>query len=138
MLFFFFSSRRRHTILQGDWSSDVCSSDLSGVPSGSGRGAHDRFVDAPNATRAGIERPDIVATARILVAPSDKAGATNFLRRKQRIEREQPHAIGRFEVSIGRDRLDFGASDQVVTRIMSGLGVFDLFGLRSSLLASGV
>src|ERR1039457_2620845 len=28
MLFFFFSSRRRHTRLQGDWSSDVCSSDL--------------------------------------------------------------------------------------------------------------
>src|SRR3989454_8985145 len=27
--FFFFSSRRRHTRLQGDWSSDVCSSDLS-------------------------------------------------------------------------------------------------------------
>src|SRR2546426_4323272 len=29
MSFFFFSSRRRHTRLQGDWSSDVCSSDLS-------------------------------------------------------------------------------------------------------------
>src|SRR5256885_8978903 len=28
ILFFFFSSRRRHTRLQGDWSSDVCSSDL--------------------------------------------------------------------------------------------------------------
>src|SRR5256885_8168859 len=28
--FFFFSSRRRHTRLQGDWSSDVCSSDLKG------------------------------------------------------------------------------------------------------------
>src|SRR5205807_6660704 len=28
--FFFFSSRRRHTRLQGDWSSDVCSSDLEG------------------------------------------------------------------------------------------------------------
>src|SRR6266566_5527722 len=28
--FFFFSSRRRHTRLQGDWSSDVCSSDLRG------------------------------------------------------------------------------------------------------------
>src|SRR5256885_14705164 len=28
-VFFFFSSRRRHTILQGDWSSDVCSSDLA-------------------------------------------------------------------------------------------------------------
>src|SRR5256885_3723402 len=29
---FFFSSRRRHTRLQGDWSSDVCSSDLGGPP----------------------------------------------------------------------------------------------------------
>src|SRR5256885_12768152 len=28
-IFFFFSSRRRHTRLQGDWSSDVCSSDLN-------------------------------------------------------------------------------------------------------------
>src|SRR5256885_7837095 len=30
-VFFFFSSRRRHTRLQGDWSSDVCSSDLTRV-----------------------------------------------------------------------------------------------------------
>src|SRR5437867_12519191 len=29
MRFFFFSSRRRHTRSYGDWSSDVCSSDLS-------------------------------------------------------------------------------------------------------------
>src|SRR5262249_59969486 len=28
-VFFFFSSRRRHTRLVSDWSSDVCSSDLS-------------------------------------------------------------------------------------------------------------
>src|SRR5256885_12145143 len=28
IVLFFFSSRRRHTRLQGDWSSDVCSSDL--------------------------------------------------------------------------------------------------------------
>src|SRR5256885_6754263 len=27
VVIFFFSSRRRHTRLQGDWSSDVCSSD---------------------------------------------------------------------------------------------------------------
>src|SRR5207248_4167714 len=27
---FFFSSRRRHTRSYGDWSSDVCSSDLKG------------------------------------------------------------------------------------------------------------
>src|SRR6266446_336247 len=31
MLYFFFSSRRRHTRLQGDGSSDVCSSDLAGA-----------------------------------------------------------------------------------------------------------
>src|SRR2546430_13426067 len=29
-LFFFFSSRRRHTRFDCDWSSDVCSSDLGG------------------------------------------------------------------------------------------------------------
>src|SRR5256885_7333508 len=32
VFFFFFSSRRRHTRLQGDWSSDVCSSDLYCAP----------------------------------------------------------------------------------------------------------
>src|SRR5436305_11164425 len=31
MLFFFFSSRRRHTRCGRDWSSDVCSSDLWGL-----------------------------------------------------------------------------------------------------------
>src|SRR5574337_1339386 len=29
--FFFFSSRRLHTRLSGDWSSDVCSSDLKSL-----------------------------------------------------------------------------------------------------------
>src|SRR2546430_2023282 len=36
-LFFFFSSRRRHTRFDCDWSSDVCSSDLT--PAGSSRRA---------------------------------------------------------------------------------------------------
>src|SRR5260370_34670592 len=31
-LFFFFSSRRRHTRFKCDWSSDVCSSDLLSLP----------------------------------------------------------------------------------------------------------
>src|SRR6266700_5489960 len=31
MFFFFFSSRRRHTRFSRDWSSDVCSSDLSAL-----------------------------------------------------------------------------------------------------------
>src|ERR1039457_7588304 len=41
-LFVFFSSRRRHTRLQGDWSSDVCSSDL-GRP-----GKEDSWLLMPN------------------------------------------------------------------------------------------
>src|SRR5690606_40887477 len=32
-IFFFFSSRRRHTRFSRDWSSDVCSSDLPGLRS---------------------------------------------------------------------------------------------------------
>src|SRR5688500_19722459 len=37
---FFFSSRRRHTRLQGDWSSDVCSSDLIEASRVRDRSAH--------------------------------------------------------------------------------------------------
>src|SRR5437762_10242267 len=40
-VFFFFSSRRRHTRYIGDWSSDVCSSDLTekqGWPQGENNG----------------------------------------------------------------------------------------------------
>src|SRR5256886_12811307 len=32
VMFFFFSSRRRHTSFDCDWSSDVCSSDLPDLP----------------------------------------------------------------------------------------------------------
>src|SRR2546430_12490847 len=35
--FFFFSSRRRHTRFDCDWSSDVCSSDLTTVLGAQGR-----------------------------------------------------------------------------------------------------
>src|SRR5215203_7299658 len=38
-VFFFFSSRRRHTRYWRDWSSDVCSSDLVGIGSLLGGGA---------------------------------------------------------------------------------------------------
>src|SRR5262249_59001499 len=44
LFFFFFSSRRRHTRLVSDWSSDVCSSDLR-TPSDSA-GQH-RWVHSP-------------------------------------------------------------------------------------------
>src|SRR5256886_6558699 len=37
--FFFFSSRRRHTRFDCDWSSDVCSSDLMATLEGDARAA---------------------------------------------------------------------------------------------------
>src|SRR5256885_5732498 len=51
---FFFSSRRRHTRLQGDWSSDVCSSDLAA----SVRAAR------PAALRLWIRRPPTASRPR--------------------------------------------------------------------------
>src|SRR6267143_455947 len=48
--FFLFSSRRRHTRWNGDWSSDVCSSDLAGqrprAATGPARAGAIRFGDA--------------------------------------------------------------------------------------------
>src|SRR5438876_11906421 len=63
MIFFFFSSRRRHTRWTGDWSSDVCSSDLErewrGHGSGTFHGRHGRHVRvggraAPGAHHRGL------------------------------------------------------------------------------------
>src|SRR2546430_11484529 len=48
-LCFFFSSRRRHTRFDCDWSSDVCSSDLYQVWSKDGRSIY--FVRGRPATR---------------------------------------------------------------------------------------
>src|SRR5205807_4061926 len=49
---FFFSSRRRHTRLQGDWSSDVCSSDLVRSSSATEEIAEDR---KPERLTEGVE-----------------------------------------------------------------------------------
>src|SRR5215213_11205518 len=65
-LSFFFSSRRRHTRLVSDWSSDVCSSDLGiigrdGVTStsvlhGADTTPHEIFTQVPgSASRLGVD-----------------------------------------------------------------------------------
>src|SRR5690606_41073911 len=55
--FFFFSSRRRHTIFSRDWSSDVCSSDLANKP-----GQPQVWDTAPNNTCFDWEIGDKAAT----------------------------------------------------------------------------
>src|SRR3712207_9420691 len=52
-MFFFLSSRRRHTRYWRDWSSDVCSSDLSDDP---GTGASQALPEGRGARRAEPER----------------------------------------------------------------------------------
>src|SRR5580704_6584435 len=87
-LFFFFSSRRRHTRWTGDWSSDVCSSDLIAYARQAGEpqlevwgrnllaalawhaGDADRIVAELEASRAlsGQADPALAARAQVLLA----------------------------------------------------------------------
>src|SRR5208282_3907525 len=46
LFFFFFSSRRRHTRCYRDWSSDVCSSDLSSASGPQRRNFHGNCAEA--------------------------------------------------------------------------------------------
>src|SRR5256885_3467434 len=57
-IFFFFSSRRRHTRLQGDWSSDVYSSDLWSEDSQCSRdGANKSTQQVADKSRGNYYRP---------------------------------------------------------------------------------
>src|SRR5215217_9611987 len=83
MLFFFFSSRRRHTRYWRDWSSDVCSSDLAA--GGHGRALYvcyehseefllERLI-AMESALAGEEDPISVGDLRNLLAGSAGTGS---------------------------------------------------------------
>src|SRR5205814_7654285 len=67
MFFFFFSSRRRHTRCLSDWSSDVCSSDLTVVTLLLGSG----FLDIVQ--RARVAQP-------VAIRALEAAGAYRLLR----------------------------------------------------------
>src|SRR5437016_9980766 len=55
-VFFFFSSRRRHTRLVSDWSSDVCSSDLGAPRSRCRRTSPSSSPIKPSSKRSSIAR----------------------------------------------------------------------------------
>src|SRR2546426_12224743 len=71
-MFFFFSSRRRHTRLQGDWSSDVCSSDLLF--------AGDRYPPSAPAPAAGL----VAGPARLGLPITIQVAADGHGRSEQR------------------------------------------------------
>src|SRR5690349_3367170 len=67
--FFFFSSRRRHTRSLRDWSSDVCSSDLSGTIGYQGLYYH--FLDMNTATRTWDSELSTIDTALLFAGILD-------------------------------------------------------------------
>src|SRR5438093_734742 len=56
---FFFSSRRRHTRLVSDWSSDVCSSDLH----------HPRRWSSPLTAATGLMTPTRISAGGVFLWP---------------------------------------------------------------------
>src|SRR5690554_8185696 len=71
MLFFFFSSRRRHTRCGRDWSSDVCSSDLENYTTDVTASPDKRI------TIEGINRIHGIAEDRGVVVLTDIGGENN-------------------------------------------------------------
>src|SRR6478672_12913223 len=87
LCFFFFSSRRRHTRSDRDWSSDVCSSDLTSattaVPVDVGPGGEVRGIDVRLVkTRVYRVRGKVVGSddtrraATVTLSPRDGAPGT--------------------------------------------------------------
>src|SRR3712207_7908574 len=108
--FFFFSSRRRHTRYWRDWSSDVCSSDLSAggdPPSGDdhhqvGPGAEEsRHSRADGAAAAGergavgdVAHPRSLADARtdrksVVSGKSVDLGGRRIIKKKNLLQRSR-------------------------------------------------
>src|SRR3989454_12776785 len=92
-VFFFFSSRRRHTRLQGDWSSDVCSSDL-------------RYGEPPQLVAAGEAEAEHRVRWRRPGGGSDRAA----------IPDEGPHRVQCVECIANRDGTTEGRNDRVAGR----------------------
>src|SRR2546429_7360728 len=73
-MYFFFSSRRRHTRCSRDWSSDVCSSDLF-LPAGSA--GIDGFPNAEQTVSQSFS-PALNRLLYVHAAATDRAGLGRF------------------------------------------------------------
>src|SRR6266566_7128181 len=81
---FFFSSRRRHTRLQGDWSSDVCSSDLqAGL---AGRNCPDAIARWSECQTRGREQGGQIGRARLNSSHLVISYAVFCLKKKKKID----------------------------------------------------
>src|SRR5690606_30381478 len=80
----FFSSRRRHTSFSRDWSSDVCSSDLGGLPRRYDGAGGVAVASPPKEVRTFDGKPYVLeeaitrAVALVHARPGDRAGNLVF------------------------------------------------------------
>src|SRR6266480_1348289 len=88
--FFFFSSRRRHTRLTCDWSSDVCSSDLDHPVSDLQLHRHRLTLLPPPRS----DRDDLTLNGLLLGRVGDVETALHGLALLERLDR---HAVGEGE-----------------------------------------
>src|SRR2546427_7551660 len=89
---FFFSSRRRHTRFDCDWSSDVCSSDLGGryVADFLDRGRVKRIIMQADASSRGLPQDFsqwAVRNDQARMVPFDTLGSTHWIQSSPRLER---------------------------------------------------
>src|SRR2546426_4214586 len=106
-MFFFFSSRRRHTRLQGDWSSDVCSSDLTQVPKAC---AHCRTTSGVRPSPTIPRMPDTPTMRAVgsVMAIGRASTASRFEgsdRKVERLDLGRSDGEGRFVGKGGEERL---------------------------------
>src|SRR5256884_4259366 len=87
VVFFFFSSRRRHTRCSRDWSSDVCSSDLGELE---GSGEADYEVVDPAELAKDVRLPPIVRLVNVILTEAAKAGASDI-----HMERSEERRVGK-------------------------------------------
>src|SRR6266850_7699357 len=100
--FFFFSSRRRHTRLQGDWSSDVCSSDLPLFAQAIMKDYQPDNAKTP--FRSGILQARDVLKKHAKAFPEEFHGDLNAL--KKRVAAEQKNlALATLELEDGLKKL---------------------------------
>src|SRR5437762_9588594 len=111
--FFFFSSRRRHTRYIGDWSSDVCSSDLVEPDVR-------HLVDSAHLVLERVAGVRVKRRARQELPPLDAAGRRVETARARRVSLEVPRVDLDPLHAAGRGQPDHGP---VVTRTTTAPGL---------------
>src|SRR6266542_4900513 len=77
-MFFFFSSRRRHTRCYRDWSSDVCSSDLGSERAVLGAAKAQHVNMTGDVSKLAAEMGDCIGQARAVQVQPQVAGTAEF------------------------------------------------------------